>query len=202
MTETMLLFLVIGCAVGGFINGLAGFETALFALGFFLNIMSPIQAVAIVVLLSVISGLQGAWLVRHTMFKNPWRLLRYLLPALIGVPLGVILLSYINASALKIIVAGFLIFYGGYFMIKNNLPEIDKKTPFLDCAVGFSGGVLGGMASLSGALPTMWASTRTWSKTETRAVLQPFNIIILFVTAGVLAWRGAYNIQTSCVRHF
>lgn len=60
MNSLALLYLLLGAAAGGFINGLAGFGTALFALGFFLNIMSPIQAVAIVFLLSVTRGLVGA----------------------------------------------------------------------------------------------------------------------------------------------
>jgi uncharacterized membrane protein YfcA len=62
--------------------------------------------------------------------------------------------------------------------------------------VGFAGGFLGGMASLSGALPTMWCSMRSWSKMETRAVLQPYNVVVLLLTAIMLAWRGAYTMQT------
>jgi uncharacterized membrane protein YfcA len=187
---------LLGSAAGGFINGLAGFGTALFALGFFLQIMPPVQAVAIVVLLSVISGLQGVWIVRGALFDNPKRLMRFLIPALIGIPIGVTALSYIDATALKFIIAVFLIIYGGYFSLKNTLPHIDKRTPIIDSTVGFAGGFLGGMASLSGALPTMWCSMRSWSKMETRAVLQPYNVVVLLLTAIMLAWRGAYTMQT------
>lgn len=196
MTSTTIVFLLLGSAAGGFINGLAGFGTALFALGFFLNIMPPVQAVAIVVVLSVISGLQGLWIVRHAMFENPVRLMRFLVPALIGIPIGLAALSYIDADSLKIFIAGLLIVYGGYFSLRNNLPQIDGNTPTIDSFVGFLGGILGGMASLSGALPTMWCSMRTWSKMETRAVLQPFNVVVLLLTAIMLAWSGAYNTQT------
>lgn len=37
---------------------------------------------------------------------------------------------------------------------------------------------------------------RTWTKMETRAVLQPYNVAVLFLTAIMLAWNGAYNSQT------
>ena len=46
----------LGAAARGFINGLAGFGTALFAFGFFLNVMTPPQAVTIVVVLTVTSA--------------------------------------------------------------------------------------------------------------------------------------------------
>ena len=42
MSSEEILFVVLGAAAGGFINGLAAFGTALFALGFFLTVMSPV----------------------------------------------------------------------------------------------------------------------------------------------------------------
>jgi len=50
---------------------------------------------------------------------------------------------------------------------------------FVDAGVGFFSGILAGMASLSGALPTMWLSMRPWPKNRTRGLLQPCNLIIL-----------------------
>ena len=44
-----------------------------------------------------------------------------------------------------------------------------------DAAVGFAGGILGGLAGLSGPLPTLWASMRGWSKDQRRGVFQIFN---------------------------
>jgi hypothetical protein len=50
-----------------------------------------------------------------------------------------------------------------------------------DAAIGFVGGVLGGLAGLSGPIPTLWASVRGWSKSERRGVFQIFNWTILSV---------------------
>lgn len=188
--------LLMGAAAGGFINGLAGFGTALFALGFWLQIMPPVQAVSIVVIMSVISGLQGVWLVRASITDQPRRLLRFLLPALVGVPIGVAALSILQPSVLKLVIAGLLILYGGFFTLRSSLPKLERPTPVIDAVVGFMGGVLGGAASLSGALPTMWCAMRPWPKAETRAVLQPFNVVVLGVTALAFAVKGAYSAQT------
>jgi len=42
----------------------------------------------------------------------------------------------------------------------------------------------------------MWCSMRPWPKADTRAVLQPFNVAILGLTALILAGRGAYTPET------
>ncbi|RLJ59227.1 hypothetical protein BCF46_1374 [Litoreibacter meonggei] len=196
MTLDFFVILALGAASGGFINGLAGFGTALFALGFWLQIMPPAQAVSVVVIMSVISGLQGVWLVRRSILDQPRRLARFLLPALVGVPLGVAALSVLEPVMLKLIIAGFLILYGGFFTLRSSLPKLERPTPVVDGLIGFAGGILGGAASLSGALPTMWCAMRPWPKSETRAVLQPFNVVVLGVTALVFAFKGAYTTQT------
>lgn len=192
----VLPHLLAGAAAAGFINGLAGFGTALFALGFFLTVMDPIPAVAVILVISVVAGLQGLWLVRRAIATHLGRLMQFLIPALFGIPLGVWLLSYLEPSMLKLLIAGFLLLYGGFFSFRNTLPQISRPFPIIDASIGFAGGILGGAASLSGALPTMWCALRGWPKDETRAVLQPFNVTILGVTACIFAVRGAYDRQT------
>ncbi len=174
-------------------NGLAGFGTAMFALGFWLQFLSPIEAVAIVAVVSTVSGLQGVLLVRRAIREHFRRLARFLLPALPGIPIGAAALSFIEPRFLKLVVASFMLLYGGFFILRRNLPRYDRPMPFCDATVGFLGGVLGGATSLSGALPTMWCAIRAWSKSETRAVLQPFNVTVLGLTAMVFAARGIYT---------
>jgi len=98
MTNDMIVYLTLGAAAGGFINGLSGTGTALFALGFYLVVLEPITAVAIVALMSVLAGLQGLWIVRAEIMARPARLLRFVLPGLVGVPVGLRLLDVIDAS--------------------------------------------------------------------------------------------------------
>ena len=196
MPPEFYVYLLLGAAAGGLINGLAGFGTALFALGFWLNIMPPVQAVSVVVVMSIASGLQGAWLVRRSIARQRTRLVRFLLPALPGIPIGIASLAYIPAETLKIIIAGFMLLYGGFFTLRATLPKLDRPTPVVDCTVGFLGGVLGGAASLSGALPTMWCALRPWPKAEIRAVLQPYNLAVLGLAFVMFAINGAYALDT------
>jgi len=191
MTSDVLIFLLAGAVAGGFVNGLAGTGTALFTLGFWLQAIPPLEAVAMVLVISILSGIQGMVLVWKTI---QWRrVLRFLLPALIAMPIGFYLLDKIDARALKLIVAGLLITYGAFFSFRKNLPLISKPTYILDAIVGFSGGILGALGGLSGAIPTMWCALRTWTKTEQRSLLQPFNMVVLNVAAILLFFKEAYT---------
>ncbi len=193
MTAEILTYLVLGAFAGGFINGLSGTGTALFALGFYLVVLDPVRAVAIVALMSVLAGLQGLWIVRHQILMQPRRLLRFVIPGLAGVPIGLMLLEVIDTTTLRIAIASLLILYGGYFGFRTALPAFSRNTPFIDVVVGLVGGVLGGAAGVSGAIPSMWMSMRPWTKFETRAVLQPFNVALLSTTVCLLALKGAYD---------
>jgi uncharacterized membrane protein YfcA len=196
MTPELFIYLMLAGLAGGFINGLAGFGTALFSLGFLLQILPPVQAVGLVLILSVFSGLQGLWIVRQQIFEHPKRLVRFLLPALIGIPLGVYSLSFIDTDMLKIFIGLFMLFYGGLFVLRANLPTLSGPAPTTDSLVGLMGGILGGAAGLSGALVTIWLSMRPYSKNETRAVLQPYNMVVLGLSVLMLAANGAYNFQS------
>lgn len=196
MSIEAIVFITLGAFAGGFINGLAGTGTALFALGFFLVALDPVGAVAVVALMSVVTGVQGLWVVRVAMTQNVARLMRFIIPGLLGVPVGISLLSFIDADTLKLVIGVLLLVYGGFFSFRANLPKFERRTPVLDSLIGLTGGVLGGMASLSGALPVIWCSMRPWPKAETRAVLQPFNVSVLFTTTVMLWWRGAYTAPT------
>lgn len=194
MDTSFVLILIAGALAGGFVNGLAGFGTSLFALGWWLQIMPPQQAVALVLTLSVFSGLQGAWVVRKAI--EPRRLAVFLVPALFGIPIGLQILQLIDVELLKLVVAGFLLTYGAFFIARRNLPSMTREIPVIDALIGFAGGILGAIAGLSGALPTMWLALRDWPRQQTRAVLQPYNIVVLAIASILLAFGGAFDRQT------
>jgi len=196
MSLGVVVALLAGAAIGGFVNGLAGFGTALLSLGIWLQVMPPWQAVAIVAAMSVVSGLQTLGLLRRDLGDGIKRLPRFLLPALAGLPLGAAALGLINATMLKLTVAGFMLLYGAFFALRRSLPRIDRPLPMVDALIGFLGGVLGGAASLSGALPTMWCAMQPWTKSETSAVLRLYNVVILGIAVMIFAWQGYYSRDT------
>ena len=169
-----IFIIIIGAAFGGLINGLAGFGTGLFALGWWLQVLPPTSAVALVVILSFVSGAQGAFAVRQAL--NWPRLRRFLIPAIAGVPFGFAMQDDLSAGMLKLLVGSLLALFGGFFILRPRFVRWQRDHKLADISVGFIGGVLGAFAGLSGALPTIWSALHNWRKGEQRAVLQPFNV--------------------------
>ncbi len=187
---TLVLLVLAGALLAGFVNGLAGFGTGLVALGLWLHAIDPLLAAPLVVICSVIAQLLSLITVRP-----PVRLAQlwpYLLGGIAGVPVGVALLERIDAATFRAAVGLFLVGYCAFALLSRRLPVIDRGGRVADGAVGFAGGILGGAAGLSGALPTVWCGLKGWGKAAQRAVYQPFNLAILswalvsYAAAGVL----------------
>jgi len=190
----VLIFLLAGAAAGGFVSGLAGYGTALFALGFWLTVMPPIQAVAIGAGVGLLTGVQSYWVVRREIVWSRAALL--LVPALIGLPLGQIALTYADPTILRLLIASLLMMNGVFFLFRSSLPKLQRSTPRADMSVGFIGGIIGGFAGIAGALPSMWVALKACPKLEHRALMQPFVIAILLLTITLMTLRGAYTPET------
>ena len=191
--DMLLVFLLAAGLSGGFVNGLAGFGTALFSLGWLLQVMPPQQAVAIALVCSLVTGVPGVWQVRHSIDRR--RLALFILPAFAGIPIGTVLLGLVDTRLLSLLVGGMLLLYGGYFAFRRTLPAIEGNWTLVEAGIGFIGGVLGAMAGLSGALPSMWLALRPWPKAVQRGIMQPFSMVILLVAAVLLALEGVFTPQ-------
>lgn len=167
-----------GALAGGFVTGLAGFGTGLTALVFWLFALPPSVAATLVVVVSTASQLQSLPTVWRTVKFD--RLAPFALPGLASVPIGTMLLARVDVEAFKLAVGILLVAYTAVSVVRPTRPTTWGGR-FADGVVGAAGGVLGGLAGLSGPLPTMWVNMRGWPKTEKRCVIQGFNLSILIV---------------------
>jgi uncharacterized membrane protein YfcA len=191
MGADVIMLIIAGAFAGGFANGLAGFGTGLFALGWWLTAMPPLDAVVTVVIMSLIGGVQGLYAIRNAIDFGEQ--LRFLAPASIGILLGYLFLDAVNITMLKLLVASLLILFGGFFTFRKTLPKLTKRYVAADVFVGLVGGLFGMMAGMSGAILTMGCSLYDWSKARRRALVQPFNMIVLGVVFGLMIWRGVID---------
>ncbi len=181
-----IALVVAGAAVAGFVNGLTGTAYALAALGFWLHAMPPSTAVPLVALGAVAGHLQALpsiW--RGVRWPRLWP---FLVCGLAGVPIGTTLLEHLQPDPLKLGVGILLVLYVSWTYFMRHPPVVTWGGRAADGAAGFAGGVLGGMASLSGPVPVTWVQLRNWPRDEQRGVNQPFNMAILFlalVSAGI-----------------
>ena len=180
--------MVAGALVGGFVNGLTGTGYALISLGFWLQVMPPTTAAPLVALCSVCGhaqALPSIW--RGVRWPRLWP---FLVAGLVGVPLGTLLLEHVHVQPLKLGLGLFLILYSAWMAFVRYPPRVRSGGRLADAAVGLTGGVLGGMASLSGPAPIIWVQLRGWGKDEQRGVLQPYNMAILLAALASAAVAG------------
>lgn len=174
-----IAIVVAGALAAGFVNGLSGTGYALVALGFWLQAMSPVTAAPLTALSSVAGHIQS---LPRIWSGVQWpRLWPFLLAGAIGVPLGTMFLGDLRPQPLKIGVGILLIVYSAWMAFVRRPPIITGGGRSADAFVGLLGGVMGGMASLSGPAPTIWAQLRGYSKNEQRGINQPFNMTVLFL---------------------
>ena len=98
---------------------------------------------------------------------------------LIGVPLGAALLPYVDAQMFKRGVGLVLVVYAGTMLIARQKFRLAPRGRTAEVVVGFIGGLMGGLAGMSGVAPTVWASLQGWTKERRRGVFQAFNFTIL-----------------------
>lgn len=181
-----IVIVVVGALVAGFVNGLSGTGYALASLGFWLHAMSPITAAPLTALCGVSGHLQS--LPRIWSGVSWRRLWPYLGAGLVGVPIGTALLDRVQVQPLKVGVGLLLIVYVSWMGFMRRPPVVRGGGRAADAVIAFIGGVMGGLSSLSGPAPTIWAQLRGWDKHQQRAVNQPFNMSVLafaLVSSGI-----------------
>jgi uncharacterized membrane protein YfcA len=182
-TYALLLF---GALAGGFVSGLAGFGTALMALGIWLYVLPPSLAVPLVLICSVIaqlSTLPSMW--KSFDLSLVWP---FLIGGLIGVPLGTMMVASADPNVFKLSVGVLLLIFPAALYLNKTPLAVRFGGRIADGGIGFAGGILGGLAGLSGPLPILWANIRGWNKHERRGIFQLFNFTVL---AAALAMQTA-----------
>ena len=169
--------MVLGALAGGFVNGLTGFGTAMTALPIWAHALLPTLASPLAVACSVAGQLQTLPAIWHAIDFR--RLLSFVAGGVLGVPLGVMLLPRIEVALFKATIGALLVASCAFLLLYRRRGGWNGGGRPADAAVGFAGGILGGLAGLSGMLPTLWAELRGWEKDARRAVFQGFNLSIL-----------------------
>jgi uncharacterized membrane protein YfcA len=187
MDQTVLI-VVLGAVAAGFVQGLSGFAFGLVAMGIWAWSLDPVLAGPLVVFGSFI----GQSLAMGSMWRmmNLWRAFPFVLGGIVGVPLGVLLLRYINPTAFKAGVGLLLVVWCPLMLFASDLPRVQWGGRWADTGIGWIGGIMSGLGGLSGPAPILWATLRGWDRHAQRGVFQVFNISMQFVTLSVYIVSG------------
>ncbi len=190
----LLVQVLVGSAIAGFVQGLSGFAFGLVAMGVWAWSVSPQLAGPMVVFGSLIGQLLSIHSVRADIDLR--RVLPLILGGVIGVPLGAAALPHLDATLFKVGVGLLLTVYCPAMLLTRELPRIRGGGRIADGVAGLIGGVMGGIGGLSGPAPTLWCTLRHWSRDAQRAVIQSFNLAMHTLTLTVYIVDGAVTAET------
>jgi hypothetical protein len=169
--------------VATLIRSAFGFGEALLAvplLAFFipLQVATPL-AVLVSITIAAIVVVQD-WKKIH--FRSTGWLL---LPTLLGIPLGLLLLTSTHQSVVKGTLALIIIGFSTYSLLVRTPPVLRSDSRAWLLACGFCAGILGGAYGMNGPPLVIYGSMRRWSAQHFRATLQAY-----FLPASILGMVG------------
>jgi uncharacterized membrane protein YfcA len=188
MDGVVLGLFLLAAFVGGFASGLAGFAMGFVVSGIWLHILTPIETTTLIVGYGLLTQGYGVWKLRHTLAWQ--KIAPFVIGGVIGVPIGTMLLTYLNPAYLRSGVGLLLVLYGTYGLAQPKLRSAPDRVS-ADAGIGFANGMLAGLTGLPGFIITIWCQLRGWTKDEQRAVFQPVMLAAITVNVISLGIAGA-----------
>ena len=190
--ESLGLFLI-AAFVGGVTTGLAGFAMGLVVSGVWLHILTPAQVATLIVGYGLLTQGYAIWKLRHAL---DWRALApYFIGGAFGVPLGTMLLTWIDPAWLRTGVGVLLIVYSIWSLARPVFRPINAGKA-ADAVIGFVNGWLGGLTGLTGITVAIWCQLRGSPKDAQRAVFQPVTLAAAVFSLVTLGLAGAITAPT------
>lgn len=182
----------VGVFAGALVSGFAGFAFSAVAGAFLLHVMPPIEAVPLMMACSIMVQGAGLVILRNSM---RWRgSLGYIAGGALGIPPAIYLLHHIDTWTFRVGFGTFLAAYAAYMLCRPTVAYLrDVQSRLRDAAVGFAGGVIGGLTAMPGALPTIWCDLRGLAKDHQRGLVQPFIAVMQCAALALLASAGGFS---------
>jgi uncharacterized membrane protein YfcA len=195
MDGIVLTFFLFAAFAGGFASGLAGFAMGFVVSGIWLHILTPVQTTALIVGYGLLTQGYGVWKLRNALTWNS--VAPFIIGGMIGVPIGTILLTYLDPAYLRTGVGMLLVIYGAYGLAQPTLNPLPGNR-LIDAGVGLANGVLAGLTGLPGFIITVWCQLRGWKKDVQRAIFQP--VLLAAIAANVVSLGIAGAITADVMR--
>jgi uncharacterized protein len=175
VTVGVILAVLVGTVGAAFVSGLSGFAFGMIGLSVWAWVLEPRLLSPMVVFGSLVAQLVSLGAIRR---GHRWRpLLPFLIGGLAGVPFGV----------------------RPGMLLARDLPPLRHGGRAADTIAGLIGGVMGGLAGLTGPVPTLWCTLRGWDKDVQRSVFQSFNLTMHAITLASYCWTGLLTTEVGWV---
>lgn len=191
MVSTVVFVLVISF-LATLVRSTFGFGESLIAVPLFVLFIPLNVAVPLSVLMSIfVASVVVIQDHREIHFNSAKWLILY---ALLGIPFGLLILSYGNEYWVKIVLGLLIVIYSAYTMMAKNVPQLEHDSRGWLFACGFLSGVFGGAYGLNGPPLIVYGNMRRWSAKHFRATLQAYFLpasfigVVGYAVQGLLGW--------------
>lgn len=191
MVSTVVFVLAISF-LATLVRSTFGFGESLIAVPLFVLFIPLNVAVPLSVLMSIfVASVVVIQDHREIHFNSAKWLILY---ALLGIPFGLLILSYGNEYWVKIVLGLLIVIYSAYTMLTKNVPRLEHDSRGWLFACGFLSGVFGGAYGLNGPPLIVYGNMRRWSAKHFRATLQAYFLpasfigVVGYAVQGLLGW--------------
>jgi uncharacterized membrane protein YfcA len=186
--DHLVIFVALGAAVGGFVQGLSGFAFGLTAMAIWAWSVEPVLAGPLVAFGTLFGQILSIGTVRRGL--DAGLIWPFVAGGVLGVPLGVALLPHLDQRAFELGVGVLLLVWCPAMLLARELPRITGGGRLADGLVGWIGGIMCGIAGLNGPAPTLWTTLRGWGRDRQRAVFQTFSLVTQTLTIAAYLVTG------------
>ena len=165
--------------LGGVVSGISGFAFSAVAGAILLQAYPPTLAVPLMMACALAAQLYSLVSLRGSM---QWRkALPLIIGGAAGMPFGLYALESTDAHIFKLGFGIFLTLYSAYMLFLPTTFSLRRSEgDVATSAIGFAGGVVGGLTAFPGALPTIWCDLRGFAKDIKRGMTQPYIALMQF----------------------
>ena len=193
MDGLVLTLFVLAAFAGGFVSGFSGFAMGLVVSGIWLHIITPVQTATLIAGYGLLT--QGYGILKLRQAVNWQKIWPLAIGTTIGIPIGVMMLTYINPAYVRFGVGLLLVLYTVYALARPAIKPM-KIGIASDIAIGVLNGLVGGLTGLGGVISTISCQLRGWTKDVQRAVFQPVLFAAFVVISISMGITGAVTSET------
>jgi uncharacterized membrane protein YfcA len=184
----LVVAIVAICATATVIRSTFGFGESLVAVPLLVMVMPVQTAVPLAVLMSILVA--AIVLIQdheHVHFDSAKWLILF---ALLGIPVGLLVLLVAPSHIVKITLGAIIASYGAYSLVARQSFQLHHDSRAWLFACGFLSGVLGGAYGLNGPPLVIYGNLRRWDAQRFRATLQAYFLPASFLGATGFAVNG------------
>lgn len=186
--DPLITVIATGAAVAGFVQGLSGFAFSMLAMSVWAWTVEPHLAASSAVFGGMIGQLMAVTTIRGAFEKDV--LLPLFAGALVGIPIGVVILPHLDSDLFKSVLGAILAICCPIVLFSGRLPQIRAAGRTVNGLVGGVAGIMTGIGGFTGIFPTLWYTLRGFDKQRLRAMIQWFNLTTLTTTMAVYVVSG------------